>query len=327
MKPEDLVQVLSNLQGFHDDRLMVGLDTSDDAGVLRHDDHTALIQTVDFFTPIVDDPFTFGQIAAANALSDIYAMGGEPLTALNISCFPSSQLELGILREILLGGKDKLDEAGALLLGGHTIEDQEPKYGLSVLGKVHPDRIVTNAGAREGESMVLTKPIGGGVVATALKAGIVSSEEEENMVAVMSSLNKNAAEAMQEVGVSAATDITGFGLLGHAHEMAAASGVALEIVFDQVPVILGAWDLIARDVLPGGSRANYKYLEQWLSFPDGFSQNRKYMLCDAMTSGGLLISLPSKREEKLLNLLQQRQVTAFVIGRVTAGKPGTISIS
>lgn len=220
-----------------DPNLLVGLETCDDAGVYKINEDMALIQTVDFFTPVVDDPYSFGQIAAANALSDIYAMGGRPLTAMNIICFPIGKLELTVLAEILKGGADKIREAGAVLLGGHSVEDNEPKYGLSVTGIISPNKVLTNAGARAGDILILTKPLGIGIITTAIKGGLSSPDEILSVTAVMAALNKEAAEVMQEIGVNGCTDVTGFGLLGHASEMARASHVRMTLDSKKVPVL------------------------------------------------------------------------------------------
>jgi selenide,water dikinase len=284
----------------------------------------ALIQTLDFFTPIVDDPRLFGRIAAANALSDVYAMGGAPLTAMNIVCFPRRSLSLDVLREVLLGGHEIVCEAGALLVGGHSVEDPELKYGLSVTGAVHPERVVTNAGARPGDCLILTKPLGTGVLATAIKGGLAPPETEAEAVRWMTALNKDAAEAMQETGVHACTDITGFGLLGHALEMARASQVMVEIRASRVPLIPGVRDLASMGLLPAGSFANRRFCERAVAVTEGIDPLLVDLLADAQTSGGLLISVPAGRCEALHDALERRGVPHHEIGRVAETGAGGI---
>mgnify|MGYP005840127851 CR=1 FL=1 len=304
--------------------LLVGLNSADDAGVIRVREDLALIQTLDFFTPIVDDPRLFGRIAAANALSDVYAMGGVPLTAMNIVCFPRRSLSLDVLREVLLGGHEIVREAGALLVGGHSVEDPELKYGLSVTGAVHPERVVTNAGARPGDCLILTKPLGTGVLATAIKGGLAPPETEAEAVRWMTALNKDAAEAMQETGVHACTDITGFGLLGHALEMARASRVMVEIRASRVPLIPGVRDLASMGLLPAGSFANRRFCERAVAVTEGIDPLLVDLLADAQTSGGLLISVPAARCEALHAALQRRGVPHHEIGKVAEAGAGGI---
>ena len=306
---------------------MVGLNTSDDAGVYRLREDLALVQTVDFFTPVVDDPFTFGQVAAANALSDVYAMGAVPVTALNIVAFPVGQLDMSVLADILRGGHAKLEEAGAVLVGGHSIDDKEPKYGLSLTGVVHPQKILSNAGAKAGDVLVLTKPLGIGIITTAIKRGVVPVETINRSVEVMAKLNKGASEAAIKVGVNACTDVTGFGLLGHAHELAEASGVSLEITASKVPVIEETWEYAAQNIVPGGTRANLRHLEDWVEFDPELSLETRLILADAITSGGLLVSVAPDRAEELVSLmLQMGTLEAAVIGRVQQGSPGKINV-
>ena len=307
--------------------LLVGRGTSDDAGVFRVRDDLALIQTVDFFTPIVDDPRTFGRIAAANALSDVYAMGGEPLTAMNVVCFPRRTLSLDVLREVLLGGLEVVREAGAVLVGGHSIEDPELKYGLSVTGRIHPDRVVTNAGARPGDRLILTKPLGTGVLATAIKGGMASKETEAEAVRWMTALNRDAAEAMQDVGVHACTDVTGFGLLGHALEMATASRVEMELHAGKVPLIPGARDLASSGMIPAGSFANRKFSERAVTVERGVDGIDVDLLADAQTSGGLLIAVEEERAAALHDALERRGVLHAEIGRVASSADGGIRVS
>jgi selenide,water dikinase len=310
-----------------DPNLLVGRETSDDAGVYKLRDDLALIQTLDFFTPIVNDPFRFGQIAAVNALSDVYAMGGRPLTAMNIVCFPKKTLDKAVLKEILKGGLDKIHEAGAVLVGGHSVDDVELKYGLSVTGIVHPDRIMTNAGARPGDRLILTKPLGTGIIATALKGKAASQEAEETMIRVMVELNRTAAEVMQEVGANGCTDITGFGLLGHALEMASASHCSMTIRASQVPVIPFALEYARMGIVPGGTHANRNYCMRSLRVDPAVPAPLLDLLSDAQTSGGLLITVPADRSQQMLGTLLARGLKdAALIGEVSEKDPGTISV-
>jgi len=280
---------------------------------------------VDFFTPIVDDPYDFGRIAAANSLSDIYAMGATPLTALNIVCFPVKDLPKSLLKEILRGGVETLHEAGVLLVGGHSVEDPEPKYGLAVTGVVHPDELVTNSGARPGDHLILTKPIGTGVLATASKARLLSSSLYRRMVHVMVQLNKAACEAMQEVGVNAATDITGFGLVGHALDMAEASRVRIEISSHRVPLMEEAAAFLRQGLVPEGDYANQRFCEKRVRIPDSVDEAVIGLLHDAQTSGGLLISVPEEKASLLFaRLLEKGLVEVADIGRIVDGEPGIV---
>lgn len=305
---------------INDPNLLIGITTADDAAVYKLSDAMAIVETVDFFTPVVDDPYTFGQIAAANALSDIYAMGARPLFALNIVAFPSKKLPLEVLEEILKGGADKVREAGINVVGGHSIDDPEPKYGLVVTGLVHPEKVVANSTAKVGDSLILTKPLGVGIVTTAIKKEKVSKAAIEKAVSVMSALNKEASEAMVEVGVSAATDITGFGLLGHLLEMIQGSGVGARIHLDSVPVIEEAWEYVREDIVPGGTQANLEYVNPCVQWGDGVSEDAKLVISDAQTSGGLLISVPKNKEGVLLKALKDKGVTGAVIGEIIEGK-------
>jgi selenide,water dikinase len=318
--------VLADLPEITHPDLLVGLGSADDAGVIRVREDLALIQTVDFFTPIVDDPETFGRIAATNSLSDVYAMGGTPLTAMNIVCFPRKKLDLDVLRDVLLGGQRVVADAGALLVGGHSVDDQELKYGLSVTGTVHPDRVVTNAGARPGDRLILTKPLGTGVLATAIKGGLAPPDVEAEAVGWMTTLNRAAAEAMQEVGVNACTDITGFGLLGHTLELATASSVAIELITSCVPLISGTRDLALAGMIPAGSFANRKYCERSVTVNEDVDPLLVDLLADAQTSGGLLISVPGDRAEELHAALEDRRVPHPEIGRVTSIGAGSITL-
>jgi len=318
--------VLAELPVTEHPDLLVGRNSGDDAGVIRVREDLALIQTVDFFTPIVDDPHTFGRIAAANALSDVYAMGGRPLTAMNVVCFPRKTLPLDVLREVLLGGQEVVEQAGALLVGGHSVEDSELKYGLSVTGTVHPDRVITNAGARPGDRLILTKPLGTGVLATAIKGGMAPPEAEAEAVRWMTTLNRDAAEAMQEAGVNACTDVTGFGLLGHALELAAASGVTLEIESSRIPIIPGVMDLASMGMIPAGSFANRKFCERAVTVEDGVDSLLVDLLADAQTSGGLLISVTQSSAAALHQALESRRVPHHEIGGAVASSSGKIRV-
>jgi selenide,water dikinase len=310
-----------------DSRLLVGLETSDDAGVYLLNEETALIQTLDFFTPIVDDPYRFGQIAAANALSDIYAMGGRPLTAMNIIGYPTRDGDLETLARILAGGADKVKEAGALIVGGHSVEDKEPKYGLSVTGIAHPERITRNSTARPGDRLVLTKPLGTGVVATAVKAKLAPPELQEQAAVQMATLNQAASAAMQEVGAHACTDITGFGLLGHTFEMAKGSAVGIVIEAHRVPVLPQTLDFAAMGLLPGGVHANRSYLGNAVSFDTEVPLSVQDLMFDPQTSGGLLIAVAPEKVTDLLDRLFQQGVSAAEIGWIEAGRqPGTIHV-
>jgi len=319
--------VLRHLPPPTDPNLLVGTNTADDAGVYRLAPDLALVQTVDFFTPVVDDPYWFGAIAAANALSDVYAMGGRPITALNIVGFPVGTLSLDVLAEILRGGSDKAREAGVTLVGGHTVDDAEPKYGLAVTGLIHPDRIVTNAAGQAGDALVLTKPLGSGIATTAIKQGVATEELSAAVIALMATLNRAAAEAMMEAGPHAATDVTGFGFLGHLAEMAAGSGLCATIAADSVPLLPGILDLAEQGVAPGGTRRNLEALASRLEFDAAVPQPLRLALADAQTSGGLLIALPPHAVPMLLAGLQARGATGAVVGALVAGHAGTIRVS
>lgn len=299
-----------------DPRVLVGTETADDAGVYRLDAHTALVQTVDFFTPVVDDPFTFGQIAAANSLSDVYAMGGRPITALNIVGFPFCTLPGGVLAQILAGGQSKAAEAGVAIIGGHTIQDKEPKYGLAVTGLISPEAIYTNTKAEVGDYLVLTKAIGTGVVATAEKAGMASARALAEAVANMIMLNRYAAEVMCSVGCHSCTDITGFGLIGHTYEMAAGSKVAVRLYAGEVPLIAEAADYASLGLVPGGAYANRDALEEYVAWEKNIPQEIRDLFYDPQTSGGLLIAVPPEKVDKLLVRLQEKGTAAAVIGQV-----------
>ena len=308
----------------HDD-LLVGFDTSDDAAVYRLTDDLAVVQTIDFFPPIVDDPYDFGAIAAVNALSDVYAMGGTPLLALNIVCFPED-LPKEVLGRILLGGMDVAKEAGIVIAGGHTVKDREPKYGLSVTGVVRPDRIVTNAAAAVGDVLVLTKPLGSGIITTAAKAGVTDDATLAGAVATMRQLNRAGGEAMVEAGVKSATDITGFGLAGHLLGMLKASGTAANVRFPDIPLLPGVRELAERGVVPGGTRNNLDAFDSDIAWAYGITDEEKLIFCDAQTSGGLLIAVPPASTQGVLHDLARRGVTGAVIGRVVAEEDATHTI-
>lgn len=290
-------------------------------------DDIALVQTVDFITPLVNDPYDFGRIAAANALSDVYAMGGRPLTAMNVVCFPTRTMDREILREILRGGLEKVHEAGTVLVGGHSVEDPEIKYGLSVTGIVHPGSILTNAGVREGDALVLTKPIGTGILATAIKANLVSQSAEKAATETMAALNRYAAEIMLQYPVNACTDITGFGLLGHTLEMAMASGCTIRLFAKQVPLLPEVVDSVGMGLLPGGSFANRNYCAHRIVQVRPVDALLLDILADAQTSGGLLISLPEEQAHALASRLKASGIdSAAVIGVVTGKSQGMIEV-
>ncbi len=297
--------------------LLVGHETSDDAGAYKVTDELALVQTLDYFTPIVDDPYMFGQIAAANALSDLYAMGATPKTALNIVGFPIKKLGAEILAQILKGAADKVAEADALIIGGHSIDDQEPKFGLSVTGFVHPNKIWKNIGATAGDVLVITKPLGVGVLTTGIKRDKTTLEQTKQVTAIMAQLNKLAADLLQKYTPSAVTDITGFGLLGHASEMARGSNVSMLIDYSKTPLLDGAHKLAQNGVIPGGSKANHKWLKQFVAYGTNITETEQLLLCDAITSGGLFISMPINEAKSYVEELHNNGLEdAAIIGRV-----------
>ncbi len=281
---------------------------------------------MDYFTPIVDDPYTFGAIAAANALSDIYAMGARPILGLNIAGFPAQKLPLSILSEILQGGADKAKSAGISIAGGHTIDDNEPKYGLVVMGIVHPEKIITNSSAKPGDLIILTKPIGTGIITTAMKEEIATKESAEYAIEVMSSLNKYASTAMISVKVNACTDVTGFGLLGHLYEMISASMVSAEIFFDKVPLIPGTKQLAEDLIIPAGTIRNHEYLNEHIIWDDNIVYEYQMILCDAQTSGGLLISVPPENANNLITSLESSNIKPAIIGKIIEGKDCKIKV-
>jgi selenide,water dikinase len=318
--------VLSQLPKITDPRLIVGTETADDAGVYQISEDVALVQTADLFPPVVDDPYAFGAIAAANALSDVYAMGGRPLTAMNLIGWPNGVIEYDVMGEVMRGGADKLAEAGATLVGGHSWDDAEPKYGLSVTGVVHPKQVVTNADAKPGDELVLTKPLGVGIITTALKGQQASEAAVEEATRVMATLNRAGAEAMMEVGVHAATDVTGFGLLGHLREMTKGSQVGAELSMRAIPIIAEARSLIERDLAPGGTRRNLQSLAEDVDFGDR-PLTEQLLLADAQTSGGLLIAVAPEKLDQLLSALKARGTpVAARIGRCVEDPSGRIAI-
>jgi selenide, water dikinase len=306
--------------------VLVGLETGDDAAVYRLRSDLALVVTTDFFTPVVDDAYTFGAIAAANALSDIYAMGAKPLMAVNLVAFPIKELPASVLADILRGGLDKVREAGIDILGGHSIDDHEPKYGLAVTGTVHPDRVVRNRGGRPGDALVLTKPLGTGVITTAIKHQVAPEASAAAAIDGMLQLNRAAADAMAMVDVHAATDISGFGLLGHLHYLARASGVAARVEAAAVPLIAGAEMLADAGEVPGGTRSNERFLAARVQWPAALTTPRRTLLCDAQTSGGLLIALPAGQVDTLLDALERHGAAGWQVGDLIAGDAGIITV-
>ncbi|ACB84699.1 selenophosphate synthase [Natranaerobius thermophilus JW/NM-WN-LF] len=294
-----------------DPSLLVGLETSDDAGVYRLTDDVALVQTVDFFTPVVDDPFTFGQLAASNALSDIYAMGAEPVTCMNLLGFPIDKLSSEILNEILRGGHDKIQESGAALVGGHSLEDNEPKYGLSVTGTVSPDKVWTNSGARSGDVLILTKPLGTGIVTTAIKGELAEPHHEHSVVEAMVTLNKTAKRVLEDFNVTACTDVTGFGLLGHALEVAKASSVDIELWEENIPLLPGTQEYAEQGLIPGGTYKNLSFFNEVCSFNERISETKRLILADAITSGGLLACVPKEQINQVENVLKEAGCLAY----------------
>lgn len=322
----ELTQVLRHVVQVEDPDALVGYATGDDAAVYRIADDRAVVVTADFFTPIVDDPYDFGRIAAANALSDIYAMGARPLFVLNLVGFPRELLSQGALEEILRGGSEVAREAGVPTLGGHSIDDAEPKYGLVAIGEVDPARMITNAGARAGDALVLTKPIGSGIIATAIKKGTAPPDVISGAVEVMATLNRRAAEAMLRAGVHAATDVTGFGLLGHLHKMLHASGVSGRLRAGDVPFLIGARELAEAGHIPGGTHRNLADLERMVDFSDDLDEAARILLSDAQTSGGLLMAVPVDRVEGLLEDLTGSVPASALIGSVGDGAAGHIFV-
>lgn len=328
MGPGDLDQALCGIDIPDDPNVLAGIAGSEDAGVYRINESSALIQTVDFFTPIVDDPRIFGRAAAANSLSDVYAMGGRALTALNIVCFPVKKLGIAPLKEIIRGGMDILREAEVALVGGHSVEDDEPKYGLAVSGLVHPDKVMTNSGLRSGDRLILTKAVGTGIIATALKGGLASEASEEAMVHSMCTLNRKASEAATQFGVRACTDITGFGLAGHLVEMAKASQCRISIHSSAVPILTGAMEAASMGMVPAGAHANRAFFGPSVTIQSGVSPETVDLMFDPQTSGGLILGVRREYAEALLEELGKEGVeTAAEIGEVLESHPsGTLDI-
>jgi selenide,water dikinase len=313
------VHVLHSLPKFNNPDVIVGVETSDDAGVFRLRSDLAIVNTVDFFTPIVDDPYTFGQIAAVNALSDVYAMGGEPKTALNIVCFPKGKMDIKVLGEILKGGGEKAREAGVAVVGGHSIIDDELKYGMAITGVIHPDRILRNVGVQEGDALVLTKALGTGIISTALKKGKAAKESVQAAVASMLTLNNTAAKVMRSYPVHACSDITGYGLLGHSLEMAAGSSVTLILESSKLPLLHRAPRMAEKGYLTGGSKRNREYLKDKITVDESIREGLVEVAFDPQTSGGLLIALPQRSAPKLVDELQANGLkVAAVIGYATS---------
>jgi selenide, water dikinase len=327
LPPGDLDRALCGLDFPTDPNVLVGLSRADDAGVYKVSDDLALIQTVDFFTPVVDDPYWFGQIAAANALSDVYAMGGEPKTALNLVGFPLMTMDLSILRQIIQGGIDKVREAGAVLLGGHSVEDEELKYGLSVTGFIHPQRILTKQGLKAGDRLVLTKPLGTGIVNTAIKGNLASGEITRKVTAIMAALNRTAATVMRQYPVHACTDITGFGLIGHLAEMMQGTGLGLKIAIERLPVIDVALGFAAMGIVPGGAHKNRSFRESLVDMDPSVDPAMQDIIYDPQTSGGLCIAVDPTSADALVDHLQSEGVEhAAIIGEVVEYPAGIIQV-
>jgi len=321
-----LAEALKDLPQSVHPALLVGFNKADDAGVYRLNDSLALVQTVDFFPPIVDDPYFFGQIAAANALSDVYAMGGTPLTALNIVGFPAGKMPQSVLTDILRGGNDKIEEAGAVVVGGHSIKDNELKYGVAVTGVIDPDKVITNGGAKVGDVLFLTKRLGTGIITTGIKRNAVGPDLVKLVVEQMAALNRTAAELMIQHGAHAATDITGYGLLGHAFEMAEASGVSFEILAGALPVLPEAIELAGQGMNPGGANDNRAFLEGRVKIDSGLDKNLEHVLYDPQTSGGLFIALPAEKADALSAALEANDLPSKVVGRVVKKGDFTLSV-
>ena len=327
LRPQALEAVLSHLSPLKDPNVIVGTTTADDAAVYRLRDGMAIVQTVDFFTPVVDDPYHFGAIAAANSLSDIYAMGGKPIFALSIVGFPEKRLPLEVLHQILKGAHDKAAEAGMSILGGHTVEDNEPKFGLVVTGIINPDRVLTNDRAQPGDAIILTKPIGLGIISTAMKRDLAGAELTDKAIGVMEMLNQGASEAMMKVGANACTDVTGFGLLGHLKEMTRGGHLNAVIYLSRVPVLEEALSLAGAGVVPGGTLSNLEYVSDCVQWDDRIPHPGRLILCDAQTSGGLLIALPAERKDKLLKVLKAKGIIGVAhIGDFTEAGEGKIVV-
>jgi len=321
MGPGALEEILKDFQFPTHPDLLVGTENRDDAGVYRLNQDTAIIQTLDFFTPMVDDPFVFGQIAAVNAINDVYAMGGVPLLAMNIVAFPQCE-DMQILKQILAGGLSKIVEAGALLAGGHTVDDLEPKYGLALTGLVHPDKITANKGAQPGDLLYLSKPLGNGIIATTIKAEMASAEAYDEATTWMTTLNRKAAQIMVEVGVHAATDVTGFGLLGHLYEMASASEVSVQVFSQEIKFMTDVLEYASMGLIPGGAYTNRDYLGDRIQFAKDLNPVIRDLLCSPETAGGLLVAVDPTRADQLKNAWTENGIPVILVGEVTEpGKP------
>jgi len=325
--PGFLLDLLGSLPAVTDPNVLIGSALADDAAVYKLSDELALVFTTDFFTPIVDRPYDFGAVAAANALSDVYAMGGTPLTALSIVGFPDALLPKEVLVEILRGAIDKTNEAGAAIVGGHTIKSEEPIFGLAVVGKVHPQRILSNAGAKQGDVLILTKPVGLGIITTAAKNGEDKLDAIQDAIGVMTTLNRAAGEVFAQGGTHALTDVTGFGLLGHLRNIVAASQISARVYLDRVPILAAAREYVQRGISPGGTHANHRFLADWVRYDADVTKEDQLLLCDAQTSGGLLAAVSPDRAESLLAALRSRNLAdAAIIGRIGAA-PAKITVS
>jgi len=327
LNPQSLEEVLKELSTPVNENILVGMSTSDDAAVYKINSETAIVQTVDFFTPIVDDPFHFGAISAANSLSDIYAMGATPIYALNIIGFPLNRLPLEVMKQILKGAESKAKEAGIDVLGGHSIEDIEPKYGMAVTGIVHPDKILTNSNAKPGDVLVLTKPLGTGILSTAMKRGLLSNDAKETLIATMSELNKLNLDDLADIHINACTDVTGFGLSGHLLEMVRSSGVEAELWLNEIEIMDTVLELIAANIIPGGSKNNLSYVDSGIIWDDDITYQDKILISDAQTSGGLLLSLPE--EDALIfidKINKNRKLKSVIIGEINSYTEGKIHV-
>jgi len=326
--PGYLLPLLSQLPLITDPNVLVGSATADDAAIYKLNDDLALVLTTDFFTPIVDRPYDFGAVAAANALSDVYAMGGKPLTALNLVGFPDDKLPVEVLAEILRGASDKAKEAGIAIVGGHSIKAEEPIFGLSVVGTVSPKKVLTNAGAKPGDVLILTKPIGLGIITTAAKNGEDRLTAIQEAIRIMATLNRAAAEVFGAFEIHALTDVTGFGLLGHLRNITAASHVTSRIWFEEIPILAAAKEYVQAGIAPGGTHANWRFLADWVTYDENVTKEKQLLLCDAQTSGGLLASIPSGSAPEVVTALHDAGVeVASVIGQIETTGEGKIAVS
>ncbi len=326
--PGYLLPLLKSLPAITDPKVLVGSSTADDAAIYKLSDDLALVLTTDFFTPIVDAPYDFGAVAAANALSDVYAMGGKPLTALSIVGFPDAVLPPEVLVEIMRGAAEKTKEAGIDIVGGHTIKSDEPIFGLAVVGTVAPNKVLANDGAKPGDILVLTKPLGLGIITTAAKNNQDSLNAIGSAIKVMTTLNQAAGKAVANVGVNALTDITGFGLLGHLRNIVAASKVSAKVHLDKVPVLPAAWEYVRAGIAPGGTHANLRFLADWVTYAPDITKEEQLVLCDAQTSGGLLAAVPLNRVDELMAQLKSNSVPQFaIIGMITDSQPSRIQVT